>query len=134
MENKSVNQKLSELNDEINKIYEILSLNSKDVIKERIDQIENKVEFMLSRLDKNIEKLNETYTTNIESNLDKISRIVDVKFNNIKNSEIILKDILTKDVEESAYLKAIFDKLTSDDYTFSLKTTYEIIQTLNGDI
>lgn len=134
MENKSVNQKLSELNDEINKIYEILSLNSKDVIKERIDQIENKVEFMLSRLDKNIEKLNETYTTNIESNLDKISSIVDVKFNNIKNSEIILKDILTKDVEESAYLKAIFDKLTSEDYTFSLKTTYEIIQALNGDI
>lgn len=134
MENKSVNQKLSELNDEINKIYEILSLNSKDVIKDRIDQIENKVEFMLSRLDKNIEKLNETYTTNIESNLDKISRIVNVKFNNIKNSEIILKDILTKDVEESAYLKAIFDKLTSDDYNVSLKTTYEIIQVLNHDI
>lgn len=134
MENKSVNQKLSELNDEINKIYEILSLNSKDVIKERIDQIENKVEFMLSRLDKNIEKLNETYTTNIESNLDKISRIVDVKFNNIKNSEMILNDILTKDVVESAYLKAIFDKLTSDDYKVSLKTTYEIIQVLNGDI
>lgn len=134
MENKSVNQKLSELNDEINKIYEILSLNSKDVIKDRIDQIENKVEFMLSRLDKNIEKLNETYTTNIESNLDKISRIVDVKFNNIKNSEIILKDILTKDIEESSYLKAIFDKLTSDDYNVSLKTTYEIIQVINHDI
>lgn len=134
MENKSVNQKLSELNDEINKIYELLSLNSKDVVKERIEQIENKVEFMLSRLDKNIEKLNETYTTNVESNLNKISRIIDVKFNNIKNSEIILKDILTKDVEESAYLKAIFDKLTSDDYNVSLKTTYEIIQVLNHDI